>query len=114
MAMAVSRSNVWFSLFCGILLISSVSRAADWPGFRGANGDGVSTDQSVPTIWDDSKNLKWKLKMPGPGFSSPIVVGRFVFVTCYSAQWYRSCHEVPSVEAARLSAPLGGWGNKRT
>lgn len=60
------------------------TRAADWPRFRGPQGDGSTTDQSIPTEWSDSKNLKWKLKLPGAGFSSPIVVGKHVFVTAFS------------------------------
>ncbi len=58
--------------------------AEDWPRFRGPRGDGTSADTGVPTQWSDSQNLKWKLKLPGAGFSSPIVVGGRVFVTAYS------------------------------
>jgi len=65
-------------------VISSSLFAADWPAFRGPNGDGISSDQKIPTQWSDEQNLKWKLKMPGKGFSSPIIVGDYVFVTCYS------------------------------
>ena len=64
--------------------ISDPARAADWPRFRGPNGSGVSTDTDVPVTWSDSQNLKWKTALPGPGSSSPIVVGQRVFVTCYS------------------------------
>ena len=56
---------------------------ADWLRFRGPNGSGVSTD-TAPTEWSPTKNLKWKVPLPGPGSSSPIVVGDRVFVTCYS------------------------------
>jgi outer membrane protein assembly factor BamB len=58
--------------------------AADWPRFRGSTGDGISNDAKIPTEWSDNNNLTWKLEMPGKGFSSPIVVGDYVFVTCYS------------------------------
>ncbi|MCA9173740.1 MAG: PQQ-binding-like beta-propeller repeat protein [Planctomycetales bacterium] len=59
-------------------------RAEDWPGFRGPNADGVSKDERIPTEWSATKNLKWKLKLPGKGFSSPIVVGKHVIVTAWS------------------------------
>jgi len=68
---------VWISL-------GSSLAAADWPRFRGPTGDGSCIDARIPTRWSDENNLKWKLKMPGKGFSSPIVVGDRVFVTCYS------------------------------
>jgi len=60
------------------------SKSADWPRFRGPSGSGISDDATVPLVWSDSKNLKWKTPLPGPGSSSPIVSGRRVFVTCYS------------------------------
>lgn len=65
----------------GVALVS----ASDWPRFRGPNGTGVSTDEKAPpTEWSDTKNLKWKVPLPGPGLSSPIIVGDKVFVTCWS------------------------------
>lgn len=74
-------------LFTGLVgaLLSIVAQAADWPRFRGPNGVGVSPDaKPVPTEWSDSKNLAWKTQLPGPGLSSPIVIGDHVFVTCWS------------------------------
>jgi len=71
-----------------LLLLSLVlvgrSAGGDWPRFRGPDGSAASEDDKVPTEWGDKKNLKWKLSLPGRGFSSPIVVGDRVFVTCYS------------------------------
>lgn len=69
-------------IFC--ILLTSFSRATDWPRFRGPGGHGVSADTKVPMEWDDTKNLNWIREMPGRGFSSPIVVGNSVLVTCYS------------------------------
>jgi len=59
--------------------------ASDWPRFHGADGNGVSPDtQPLPVKWSETENLKWKCKLPGPGSSSPIVVGQRVFVTCWT------------------------------
>jgi outer membrane protein assembly factor BamB len=62
----------------------SPSAAADWPRFRGPDGSATSTDTNIPTEWGEKKNVKWSAAMPGQGFSSPIVVGDYVFVTCYT------------------------------
>ena len=72
--------------FTVILLMFSISVAAsDWNRFRGPNGDGISGDEKpTPVKWSESENLKWKVELPGPGSSSPIVVGKRVFVTCWS------------------------------
>jgi outer membrane protein assembly factor BamB len=64
------------------LILATVS-ASDWPQFRGPTGQGVS-DSKLPTEWNDTKNLKWKTALPGPGSSSPIVWKDRIFVTCYT------------------------------
>lgn len=56
---------------------------ADWRRFRGPDGAGVS-NSSIPAAWSPETNIAWKVDLPGPGVSSPIVVGTKVFVTCYS------------------------------
>ena len=58
--------------------------APDWPRFRGNNGDGLSTDATVPLDWSDTTNVKWRLDLPGPGSSSPVIAGGRVYVTAYS------------------------------
>ena len=89
--MARRISNVWIFLAFVVIGLGSVApgsvapgQAADWSRFRGPNGSAVSDDRGVPTDWSDSKNLVWKAELPGPGSSSPIIVGERVFVTCYS------------------------------
>lgn len=63
----------------------AVSSASDWPRFRGPNGSGLAPDGKRPPLeWSAEKNLKWRASLPGPGSSSPIVVGGKVFVTCWS------------------------------
>ena len=58
--------------------------AADWPGFRGADGSGRSADVGLPESWSASEHILWKTELPGAGASSPIVVGDRLFLTCYS------------------------------
>lgn len=68
-----------------ISLMAPFSHAGDWLRFRGPNGSGIAVeDEKAPTKWSPKENLKWKVPLPGPGVSSPIVVGEKVFVTCYS------------------------------
>ena len=66
-------------------LTSLTLYAGDWTGFRGPDGSGVAVDSdSLPTLWSPTANLAWKTPLPGPGASSPIIVGGKAFVTCYS------------------------------
>ncbi|MEM8677795.1 MAG: PQQ-binding-like beta-propeller repeat protein [Planctomycetota bacterium] len=71
-----------------VIVLSFVVRsvtAADWPQFLGPHGSAKSADH-VPLEWSDDQNVCWKTELPGPGSSSPIVVGPRVFVTCYTQQ----------------------------
>ena len=70
----------------GVCLLAATSTShGDWTRFRGPNGSGLSPDtKPVPVVWSPGENLKWKTALPGPGVSSPIIVGDRVYVTCYS------------------------------
>lgn len=78
------------SWFVGIILLSLISggiiaEGSDWSRFRGPNGSGICADRvPTPVTWNDIENLKWTVDLPGPGSSSPIVVGDKVFVTCWN------------------------------
>ena len=85
------------TLAVAALLVNGSIQAAnadDWPRFRGPAGSGVSTDSdSLPVEWSPTANLAWKTPLPGPGASSPIIVGGKAFVTCYSG--YGLTQEAP-------------------
>lgn len=69
----------------GLVLCGVVAVADDWPRFRGTAGSGIAADsESLPSKWSPTKNISWKVPLPGPGASSPISVGNKVLVTCYS------------------------------
>src|SRR5688500_12074542 len=73
------------TFFCLTTIFSPAAalHAEDWPQFRGPNRDGSSAEKNLPTTWSDA-DLAWKVKLPGPGSSSPIVFGNKVIVTCYT------------------------------
>ncbi|HET6879469.1 MAG TPA: PQQ-binding-like beta-propeller repeat protein [Pirellulales bacterium] len=66
-------------------LVATTAHAADWPQFRGPDGLGVSPEQKAPpTKWSSSENVAWKVPLPGPGASSPMVAKGRVYVTSYT------------------------------
>ncbi|MEJ2110662.1 MAG: PQQ-binding-like beta-propeller repeat protein [Acidobacteriota bacterium] len=67
-------------LILGILFIFP-AHAENWPGWLGPAGLGVSFEEGIPTKWDEDRNIKWKVEIPGLGHSSPIVWGDRIFVT---------------------------------
>jgi outer membrane protein assembly factor BamB len=74
-------SPLLFSLLLSIASAGSAAPAEDWPEFRGPTGQGHSTEEGLPLEWSDSKNVIWKVPVPGRGWSSPVVVGDRVWVT---------------------------------
>ena len=70
-----------FFVTIGLFSLCSQANAADWPMFRGPQGNGVSTDTGFPTEWAADKNVKWKVDLPNPANGSPIVSNGRVFVT---------------------------------
>lgn len=74
----------FLAFFLSVAFATSVA-SADWVRFRGPNGSGISEESnSTPVKWSATENLQWKVELPGPGSSSPIIVGDRVFVTCWS------------------------------
>jgi outer membrane protein assembly factor BamB len=63
------------------LFISSSLLADNWPQWRGAIGDGVSTEKNIPAEWDKTKNVAWKLDLPGAAGSTPAIWEDKVFLT---------------------------------
>lgn len=54
---------------------------SDWPAWRGAKGDGISAESTMPPVtWDEATHVKWTRPIPGKGHGSPIVVGKQVIV----------------------------------
>lgn len=76
--------NIRFSFFIFFLLsvtTGSMIQAQNWPGWRGPNGDGTSTEINLPTRWDSVTNVVWKIPVPGEGYSSPIIWNDKLFLT---------------------------------
>lgn len=51
-----------------------------WPQWRGPLATGVSITAKPPVEWSESKNVRWKVEIPGRGSASPIVWGDRVYL----------------------------------
>jgi outer membrane protein assembly factor BamB len=43
--------------------------------------DGISTEKNLPTVWGETKNVLWKLPLPGRAGSTPVVWDDRIFLT---------------------------------
>ncbi len=55
--------------------------AGPWPAWRGPNQDGTTPETGFPTTWSPTNHVKWRVDLPGPGNSTPVVWSNSVFVT---------------------------------
>ena len=88
-----------------IASLTLVNAAADttsdkyWPQWRGPYATGVSKTADPPVEWSETKNIRWKIEIPGRGSGTPVVWEDKVFVLS----------AVPvGIEGAAAHAPLGG------
>ena len=51
-----------------------------WPGFRG-DGTSHSKARELPITWSDSKNVAWRIELPGYGQSSPVIWNQQIYTT---------------------------------
>jgi outer membrane protein assembly factor BamB len=79
------RLNSCFVALGLFLTVVGSGRAQNWPQFRGPSGDGV-VSSTYPEKWSADENVAWKVKVPGVGWSQPIVWGDKVFVTTAAAE----------------------------
>lgn len=92
-----------FRSFIGcLLLLSSITYGADWPQWRGPNGNGIAIDAASdsgrmpPLHFGENKNLIWKTSIPGRGHASPVVVDNRVYLA--TAELDRQTQSLVSIE----------------
>ncbi|MDX1948315.1 MAG: PQQ-binding-like beta-propeller repeat protein [Pirellulaceae bacterium] len=74
----------WYVLLLVPFCASPLLAAESWLQFRGPAGQGITSEKTLPTTWSGSENVVWKTALPGPGTSSPILVGEKIYLTAFS------------------------------
>ncbi|HUE71958.1 MAG TPA: PQQ-binding-like beta-propeller repeat protein [Pirellulaceae bacterium] len=59
----------------------SFAAAADWPQFRGPDGNGHAEAKNLPQEWGPDKNVAWRTEVPGKGWSSPSLSQGRIYLT---------------------------------
>lgn len=103
----------------GLLLTFTLHAAAaepgHWPQWRGPHFDGTSESGANPPVsWSETKNIKWKAKIPGNGASTPIIWGNRIFIQTAIPTGKKTAEPAPA-EAAPTPPPpppAGGEGRR--
>lgn len=69
-----------FFLFL-FLALPTQGLGQDWPEFRGPTGQGRTEERGLPLHWSETQNVRWKVAIPGRGWSSPAIRGTRIWLT---------------------------------
>jgi len=76
----------WFCLFgCVVASVGVAGEFAGWTRFRGPNGAGQADSPNIPIRWT-AADYRWRVALPGIGYSSPVVGADRLFVTSADPQ----------------------------
>jgi len=78
----------------GVTELPRATSAEEWPQWRGPLGNGVAPHADPPVRWNEvneedssnetnaqNENIRWKIRLPGRGHSTPVIWKKYLFVT---------------------------------
>lgn len=78
----MSRRSMTTAVVMGLMILAAAGvRAGDWPMWRGPAGTGISDEKGMPREWSETKNVKWKVELPAPGNSTPVIWKDRIYMT---------------------------------
>ncbi|MCA9162331.1 MAG: PQQ-binding-like beta-propeller repeat protein [Planctomycetales bacterium] len=69
-----------------VLLVARPAWAENWPQWRGPRGDGTSQETGLPTAFSKTERVAWRVALPGPGGSTPVVWDDRIFITAVDGE----------------------------
>lgn len=82
----MSRTILTWVLSPLLLGATATADADNWPNWRGLRNNGVSEERNLPVKWSATENVAWKIPLPGPAGSTPVVWGDSIFLTSVDNQ----------------------------
>ncbi|MCM3879307.1 MAG: PQQ-binding-like beta-propeller repeat protein [Vicinamibacterales bacterium] len=81
-------SGITFAFITAPLMLTSLAQtpslqadgARYWARWRGPEANGISRSANPPLEWSETKNIRWKVEIPGRGSASPVVWGDRLYV----------------------------------
>jgi outer membrane protein assembly factor BamB len=64
----------WLIIVGAVTMFGTVvARAENWPQWRGPNNNGISNETNLPAEFNATKNIAWKLPLPGMSGATPVI-----------------------------------------
>ncbi|HVQ39834.1 MAG TPA: PQQ-binding-like beta-propeller repeat protein, partial [Pyrinomonadaceae bacterium] len=89
----------------GPFIMAQVPDQAHWPQWRGPYFNGMARGDA-PTAWSDTSNIKWKVNIPGRGYSTPVIWGDKIFLTTATPTG-KPAPPPPAAAMSTTTAPTG-------
>ena len=89
-----TMSRLAFCIIFFLINFKAFAETSNWTQWRGVNGQGHSHYDNLAVSWNEKKNITWKVKTKGRGWSSPVIFNDQI--------WFTSAEEsLASEEEAR-------------
>lgn len=97
---SVGLAFLLFASLCQVGEAQIEETPSEWRTWRGNDSNGITSPTDVPSEWnlnDGSRNIRWRVPLPGPGNSSPIVSNGMTWITQFdpdSGERQLRCYDV--------------------
>jgi len=96
---------LFFSLM--ILLLQTMAQdhsafTTNWPEWRGLYNSGSAAGGNTPVEFSETKNIKWKVEIPGKGHATPIIWGNQIIIQTAVA----TDKKPENADAAKSASPM--------
>jgi len=106
---------IYLLMILGTEGVFGASDSEYWPTWRGPQATGATKEGNPPITWSETKNIKWKFKLPGEGSSSPIVWENKIFFLTAVSTGNKVATEAPQrQEQAQVSSNVRRGGGRRS
>ena len=86
--MSFVRTGPLLATWCCLAAVAcGGDSAGNWPNWRGPGMNGVSATATPPTHWSDTENILWRVPLPGPAGSTPVVFNGRLFLTSQDGEY---------------------------
>ncbi|MEX0718110.1 MAG: PQQ-binding-like beta-propeller repeat protein [Planctomycetaceae bacterium] len=106
------RMGVALSFLLAACAAPFTASAENWPTWRGPGVRGISAEKDLPTEWSATKNVAWKLSLPGPAGASPIVWEDRIFLTTVEPAGGADAQAAPPAQRGPRGAGRRGRGGR--
>lgn len=79
-----------------------LAQSVQWPDYRGPDASGYVRNANVPLEWSETKNVAWKRRVLGMGWSTPVVADNVAWLTTSTDDGKKLCVAAYDIRDGKL------------